>query len=204
MRAQRRRAQAQAAFWNAVVEYNKSIADLHTRKGSILEYNNIGFEEGAWPEKAYWDALQRARARDAGVYMDYGWTRPRVISRGPTGTEGAGFQTLDVEGAPSEMILETLPATEGVPTPAARKPVMGDLPAETGLPMEAAPQGAPAVPEAQPGNLPAPEVGSAIPAKPRLRKVAVTPPAGSEVRAVSYGQPAVSDPASAPVQNRLR
>lgn len=173
LEAQRRRAQAQAAFWNAVVEYNKSIADLHTRKGSILEYNNIGFEEGAWPEKAYWDALQRARARDAGIYMDYGWTRPRVISRGPTGTEGAGFQTLDVEGAPSEMILETLPATDGVPTPAVRQPA-GDNP--------------PAAGEPQPGDLPAPAVGAAPP-KPRLKKVAVTPPVGGDVRPASYGEP---------------
>jgi outer membrane protein TolC len=52
LEAQRRRALAQAAFWSAITEYNKSIADLHTRKGSILEYNGICFEEGPWPQKA--------------------------------------------------------------------------------------------------------------------------------------------------------
>ena len=84
LEAQRRRALAQAAFWQAVTEYNKAIADLHTRKGSIMEYDGIGFEEGPWPQKAYWDALARARERDAGTYIDYGWTRPKVISRGAT------------------------------------------------------------------------------------------------------------------------
>lgn len=67
LEAQRRRALAQSAFWQAVAEYNKAIADLHTRKGSIMEYDGIGFEEGPWPQKAYWDALARARERDAGL-----------------------------------------------------------------------------------------------------------------------------------------
>jgi outer membrane protein TolC len=114
LEAQRRRAVAQAAFWNAVVEYNKSIADLHTRKGSIMDYDGIGFEEGPWPKKAYWDALARARERDAGWYIDYGWTRPKVISRGaiaqglPTGNSN--------EGLPTEAGAEELPSAE--PTPA--------------------------------------------------------------------------------------
>ena len=75
---------AQTTFWQSVAEYNKAIADYHTRKGSILDYNGIGFEEGPWTDKAYWDALGRARQRDAGHYIDYGWTRPAVVSRGPT------------------------------------------------------------------------------------------------------------------------
>ena len=48
-----------------------------------MDYDGIGFEEGPWPQKAYWDALYRARERDSGLYVDYGWTRPKVISRGP-------------------------------------------------------------------------------------------------------------------------
>ena len=109
LEAQRRRAQGQAAFWTTVVEYNKSISDMHTRKGSIMEFNGIAFEEGPWPQKAYWDALGRARERDAGMYIDYGWTRPKVISRGPVpqhpGAINMPFETTG-EGA------------EQVPTPA--------------------------------------------------------------------------------------
>jgi hypothetical protein len=114
LEAQRRRALAQAAFWNAVAEYNKSIADLHTRKGSIMDYDGIGFEEGAWPQKAYWDALGRARERDAAWYIDYGWTRPKVISQGPIP------QGLPPLHSPDELTgegtAEELPAPQ--PTPA--------------------------------------------------------------------------------------
>ncbi len=83
LNSQRRRANAQADFYRAVAEYNKSIANVHFRKGSLLEFNNIQLAEGPWPKKAYWDALGKARERDASTYLDYGVTRPRVISRGP-------------------------------------------------------------------------------------------------------------------------
>jgi hypothetical protein len=83
LNSQRRRANAQADFYRAVAEYNKSIANVHFRKGSLLEYNNIQLAEGPWPQKAYWDALGRARERDASLYLDYGVTRPRVASQGP-------------------------------------------------------------------------------------------------------------------------
>ena len=57
LNSQRRRANAQADFYRAVVEYNKSIANVQFRKGSLLEYNNVQLAEGPWPKKAYWDAL---------------------------------------------------------------------------------------------------------------------------------------------------
>jgi outer membrane protein TolC len=112
LQAQQRRAVAQAAFWSAVIEYNKSIADLHTRKGSIMDYDGIGFDEGPWPQKAYWDALARARERDAGWYIDYGWTRPRVISRGPI-AQGLPTSTSSAETTqptPAEELPEPTPA----------------------------------------------------------------------------------------------
>lgn len=95
--AQRRRAQAQTDYYRAVSNYNKAVAEVHYRKGSILEYCGIQLAEGPWPKKAYWDALGRARERDAGYYLNYGWTRPKVMSRGPVpqaigttdGAEGA-------------------------------------------------------------------------------------------------------------------
>lgn len=115
LEAQRRRAVAQGAFWSAVTEYNKSIADLHTRKGSIMDYDGIGFAEGPWPQKAYWDALGHARERDAGWYIDYGWTRPKVISRGamPQGLPASNTPSSDRTSNPN---AEELPAQE--PTPA--------------------------------------------------------------------------------------
>lgn len=116
---QRRRANAQADFYRSIVEYNKAIANVHFRKGSLLEYNNITLAEGPWPKKAYWDALGRARERDASYYLDYGSTRPRVVSQGPVdqgGTTGLieqydpGIMDMNIEQIPT-------PAAEPADTP---------------------------------------------------------------------------------------
>ena len=80
--SQRRRAQAELAFYTAICEYNKVIALIHRRKGTILPYNGICFAEGPWPGKAYMDASENARRRGASRQVNYGWSRPQVISRG--------------------------------------------------------------------------------------------------------------------------
>jgi outer membrane protein TolC len=119
----RRRGQAQQAYYQAICEYNKAIADVHMRKGSILEYNNIAFQEGPWAQKAYWDAMGLARQRDAALYLDYGYTRPNVISRGPMSREslpgGGDFEMLPAEELPA-------PQAEPAETNDAREPEMGD------------------------------------------------------------------------------
>ncbi len=82
LRAQQSRSTAGQNYIRALAEYNKSLVEIHAIKGSLLEYNNIALEEGMWPQKAYWDAHERARERDSAKFMDYGASRPRVISRG--------------------------------------------------------------------------------------------------------------------------
>jgi len=116
--AQERRATAQADFYRALTEYSKAIAEVHFRKGSLLEYNNISLAEGPWPQKAYWDALAKARERDASYYLDYGWTRPDVVSQGPA---PQGMTQMSVE---QPIPAEELPAPE--PTPA--EPTPAELP----------------------------------------------------------------------------
>jgi len=81
--AQRRLAEAESQYFNAIVQYNLSIAMLHYRKGSLLEYDGVYLAEGPWPNKAYFDATRLARQRDAGHKINYGFTRPQVFSRGP-------------------------------------------------------------------------------------------------------------------------
>ncbi len=95
--AQRRRAQAEVAFYTALSEYNKVIALIHRRKGTILAYNGIGFDEGQWTNKAYHDAQEQGRKRGASRKVNYGWTRPGVISQGPISAPG---QTLSSEPTP--------------------------------------------------------------------------------------------------------
>ncbi|MCL4203112.1 MAG: TolC family protein [Pirellulaceae bacterium] len=114
LEAQRRRSQAQFDYYNSLIEYNKAIAEVHFRKGSLLEYNNIELAEGPWPQKAYWDALGRARERDASYYLDYGHTRPGVVSQGPA---PGSVQGMPIEGW---MGPEVVPTPQ--PTPAGSKP----------------------------------------------------------------------------------
>ncbi len=110
--AQRRRALAQSDYFRVVCEFNKAIADVHFRKGTLLQYNGIHLAEGPWPEKAYCDALEKARQRDASYYLNYGYTRPGVISRGPMGDEIIDTPTADGVIVPS---LNTTPGLEVIP-----------------------------------------------------------------------------------------
>lgn len=128
LEAQRRRAQAQVDYYNALIDYNKAIAEVHFRKGSLLEYNNIQLAEGPWPQKAYWDALGRARERDASYYLDYGWTRPSVVSQGPI--DGYAEGDLLPGSMPMESMAVPPQGFAPEPTPADR-PVPADEPADS-------------------------------------------------------------------------
>ena len=75
--AQQKLARPKATTSARLINYNKSISQVHFRKGSLLEYNGVYLAEGPWPAKAYFDARGRARARDASTYLDYGFTQPR-------------------------------------------------------------------------------------------------------------------------------
>lgn len=116
--AQRRRADAESSYYRSLVDYNRAIMRVHFRKGSLLEYNGVLLAEGPWPGKAYFDALRRARRRDAGKYMDYGFTRPNVFSRGPVQQPVGELQIDD----PQIEVLET--------------PTSGDSPPGDGVPHE--------------------------------------------------------------------
>ncbi|HEY6564825.1 MAG TPA: TolC family protein, partial [Pirellulaceae bacterium] len=89
LNAQNRRADADTQYFRTIVDYNLSLINLHRVKGSLLAFNNVLMAEGPWPEKAYFDAQNLARQRDASYYFDYGYSRPRVSSRGPIDQFGA-------------------------------------------------------------------------------------------------------------------
>jgi outer membrane protein TolC len=116
--AQRRRAEAESAYYRSLVDYNRAIMNVHYRKGSLLEYDGVYLAEGAWPAKAYFDALRQARKRDAGMYLDYGYTRPNVFSRGPyeqgvSAGEQAGPSLETIEGARAPQEATTPEGTTG-------------------------------------------------------------------------------------------
>jgi hypothetical protein len=115
------------------VDYNRSIMNVHYRKGSLLDYDGVYLAEGEWPAKAYFDAMRQARKRDAGLYMDYGYTRPNVVSQGPMqqgcspGCESNGPQPTEGPSMPPEQVApEGNVPMESLPAPGATTP-----PAET-------------------------------------------------------------------------
>ena len=112
--AQRRRAEAESSYYRALVDYNRSISQLHYRKGSLLEYNGVFLAEGPWPGKAYFDAHRRARQRDASLYLDYGHSRPGVFSRG---TVTQSFESVG-SGTPPVQLPPMEPATRQDELPA--------------------------------------------------------------------------------------
>ncbi|MDZ7617045.1 MAG: TolC family protein, partial [Patescibacteria group bacterium] len=108
LEAQRRLAVAESDFFRSVVDYNTAIMQVHKQKGSLLEHSGVFLTEGPWPAKAYFDAHRRARERDAGVYLDYGFTRPKVISRGPiqqTAGDSLSDYSAGLHGEPTESWL---------------------------------------------------------------------------------------------------
>jgi hypothetical protein len=160
LNAQRQLAQADSDYFRAVVNYNKSISQVHYRKGSLLEYNGVYLAEGPWPGKAYFDARRRARARAASIPLDYGYTHPRVISRGPVEERDAGalFPASGDEGTPTRAVKGAMNhsgpgSAEAIPTPSPEpeSAPAGTIPAE---PMESTPPTAP--PTAPPTKAAAP------------------------------------------------
>ena len=116
------RAAAYDEYYRIVCAYNKSIANLHFTKGTLLEYNGVQLAEGPWPQKAYWDAMEQARKRNASRYLDYGWTRPDVVSRTTVSRQMSDSgESTDTPADPEKDSQQ--PATEQNETPAtARNP----------------------------------------------------------------------------------
>ncbi|MES1213004.1 MAG: TolC family protein, partial [Singulisphaera sp.] len=139
--AQRRLAVATSDYFRSLVDYNLAIRTVHYRKGSLLEYNNVFLAEGPWPGKAYFDARKRARERDAGLQINYGFIQPNVFSRGPIsqkmGTGDMIYNGNGVDQPPPQPVPESVPAppaSEAAPTtrettlaPPSRLPASGAM-----------------------------------------------------------------------------
>ncbi len=130
LRAQQSRADAETQYYETLRQYNAAIVAVHYIKGSLLEYNNICLAEGAWPCKAYHDAMAHARRRDASHYLNYGFTRPGVISRGEyqqfqNGTAAPGHFDPEALDAPVR-IEEVAPGVETLEVPPMPEPHEGD------------------------------------------------------------------------------
>lgn len=144
LNAQQQLARAESDYFRSLVDYNKSITQVHFRKGSLLEYNGVYLAEGPWPGKAYFDARRRSRARAASTPLDYGFTQPKVVSRGPIEQHAGGLSVEDGamiggdEGTPEgkQQGLPTLAPAKAEPVPPPPpEPISSDtVPAEPAAP----------------------------------------------------------------------
>jgi hypothetical protein len=125
--AQRRLADAEIAYYRALVDYNVAILQVHFRKNSLLEYNGVRLAEGPWPAKAYFDARKRARERDAALYIDYGFTRPNVNSRGQfpqtMNQPGEAFQSSELPSEGTQRGMPALGPNQSEPEDGTEEPV---------------------------------------------------------------------------------
>ena len=140
LQAQARRAEAESAYYRSLVNYNRAIMGVHYRKGSLLDYDGVYLAEGPWPGKAYFDALRQARKRDASMYLDYGFTRPNVMSRGPYQQQPGCQDGCEVDGAyemmPGDEYMPESAPQEVLPAPNGATPMLAppDAYSQDGIP----------------------------------------------------------------------
>jgi outer membrane protein TolC len=126
--AQARRADAESAYYRALVDYNLAVMNVHYNKDTLLDYNGVLLAEGPWPGKAYFDAMTRARKRDAAMFIDYGYSRPNVFSQGafPQQTGAAcvhPHQEGELQPQPSPAPAEQQPEMLPMPTSSVDPPL---------------------------------------------------------------------------------
>ena len=106
--AQRDLSEAEVRYFRALVEYNLAIKAVNLQKGALLDYCGVELSEGPWPRRAYDDAREQARRRSAALHLDYTYTNPKPISRGPV-PQGVQAGTEMMPGVPPEALPEAIP-----------------------------------------------------------------------------------------------
>ena len=107
-----RLSQAETDFYRAVANYSRSIAEVHLRKGSLLDQYGVYLAEGPSPAKAIRDAHELAQQRRQPL-MDYCVRSPLIVSRGisPQVHQDAWNQQ-DAQDVGSPTQIERLPPIE--------------------------------------------------------------------------------------------
>ncbi len=138
LQAQQQLAISQSAYFRSLTDYQLALRDFHREKGSLLNYNQVGLSEGAWPAPAYEDAYERGRffaprANPSAVEM------PNPLSSG-------GFDPTQVGSIPTANYLTpTMNSTPGI--------IINEAPVGSGTPQSeniASPHGNLQVPAPQP------------------------------------------------------
>jgi hypothetical protein len=133
LEAQRRLAEAESSYYQAMAEYAVAIKNVHFAKGTLLDYDGIVLAESAWADKAYADAAERDRLRGRPRVLNYASARQPVVG-------GGAYDQQSLESNPLGLGMPV--PTEPVATPPADPPTDVEplppvpLPVEPTLPNE--------------------------------------------------------------------
>jgi len=82
LRAQASLADAESSYFTSLAEYSKAIAEVHLRKGTLLEHDNVFLAEDGWTPEAYEDALEKAWQRSTGIDAPWMYAEPEEFVTG--------------------------------------------------------------------------------------------------------------------------
>lgn len=151
LRAQVRQAEAEVAYYQSLVDYNKALTALQFRKGALLRHNSISLSEGPWTAEACPDIEHHAQARAHAWSNELLHQEPEAFATpwAPSPavqytSQGAAMQAEPIVEPASEPTREYSPA----PQPMAVPPVEPIAePATSPAPVQPAPVEPPVVPQ---------------------------------------------------------
>ncbi|MEZ6074460.1 MAG: hypothetical protein R3C56_01930 [Pirellulaceae bacterium] len=103
-----------AAYFRSLTDYQLALRDFHREKGSLLNYNQVGMSEGAWPAPAYQDAVERGRffaPRSNPEQVDV----PSPLSSGGFNPEQVGVGSEGTAAISAAAPMELSPAVPATP-----------------------------------------------------------------------------------------
>jgi outer membrane protein TolC len=144
LRAQTSLAQAEVAYYQSIVGYNRAITDLKYRKGTLLEDDSVYLGESLSHPEAYVQALRHAWARSHAFDADHLDTEPEEFAANESDPVELGAATYSGSAnpgstapAPPEPVpASELPATPPKALPDPTAPLKRDA-ADAGLPSDA-------------------------------------------------------------------
>ncbi len=81
--AQRRLAEAESRYYRSLTEHAVAIKNVHFCKGTLLEFDGVYLDEGAWPAAAYRDAAELDHRRGRPISLNYASTKAALaVSHG--------------------------------------------------------------------------------------------------------------------------
>ena len=137
LRAQISLAQAEKAYYQSIIGYNRAILDMKYRKGTLMDDDNVYLSESLSHPEAYSQALRHAWARSHAVDANHLDTRPEEFAGSESDPAELGTSVYSTSSpsslaqppVPEPAADAELPATESKPLPKPELPNDREVPA---------------------------------------------------------------------------